>query len=74
MLTLQTEENATLLQEKLLDEYPHLTVIKSISKSYGIPGLRLGIAASGNKDRICLLKKRGSDLEYQLLRGVLYAD
>ena len=55
-----------LLQEELLDEYPHLTVIKSISKSYGIPGLRLGIAASGNKDRICLLK-RGSDLEYQLL-------
>ena len=51
------EENATLLQEELLDEYPHLTVIKSISKSYGIPGLRLGIAASGNKDRICLLKK-----------------
>ena len=45
------------LRYNFLDEYPHLTVIKSISKSYGIPGLRLGIAASGNKDRICLLKK-----------------
>ena len=51
------EENATLLQEDLLDEYPHLTVIKSISKSYGIPGLRLGIAASGDKERIAVLKK-----------------
>ncbi len=51
------EENATLLQEELLDEYPHLTVIKSISKSYGIPGLRLGIAASGNANRISMLKK-----------------
>ena len=51
------EENATLLQEELLDQYPHLTVIKSISKSYGIPGLRLGIAASGNTDRIAMLKK-----------------
>lgn len=51
------EENASLLDEELLDENPHLTVVKSISKSYGIPGLRLGIAASGDTARIQELKK-----------------
>ena len=51
------EENASLLDEELLDENPHLTVVKSISKSYGIPGLRLGIAASADTARIQELKK-----------------
>ena len=31
-------------------------VVKSISKSYGIPGLRLGVAASGDTDLIGQLK------------------
>ena len=39
---------ASLLHNDILTAYPHLTVVKSISKSYGVPGLRLGIAASGN--------------------------
>ena len=51
------EENASLLDEELLDENPHLTVVKSISKSYGIPGLRLGIAASADTARIQELKR-----------------
>lgn len=51
------EENASLLDDELLDENPHLTVVKSISKSYGIPGLRLGIAASADTARIQELKK-----------------
>lgn len=38
----------TLLDNEILDAYPNLMVIKSISKSYGVPGLRLGVAASGN--------------------------
>lgn len=38
----------TLIDEKLLDKYDKLIVIKSISKSYGVPGLRLGIMACGN--------------------------
>ncbi|MCC8357097.1 MAG: aminotransferase class I/II-fold pyridoxal phosphate-dependent enzyme [Oscillospiraceae bacterium] len=38
----------TLLDNDILDAYPNLMVIKSISKSYGVPGLRLGVAASGN--------------------------
>ncbi len=51
------EENASLLEKELLCENPHLIVIKSISKSYGVPGLRLGILASGNKKLILELKK-----------------
>lgn len=52
-----TEPGASLLDEALLDANPHLTVIKSISKSYGIPGLRLGIAASSNTSLIQSLKR-----------------
>lgn len=55
-----SEENATILCEELLDANPHLIVIKSISKSYGVPGLRLGIAASGDRDLIALMKKEVS--------------
>ena len=50
----------TILDEALLDEYPHMTVIKSISKSYGVPGLRLGIAASGDRELIASLKKEAA--------------
>ena len=32
-------------------------MVKSISKSYGVPGFRLGILASGNKELIAHLKK-----------------
>ena len=55
-----SEENATILCEELLDANPHLIVIKSISKSYGVPGLRLGIAASGDRDLISEIKKEVS--------------
>ena len=54
------EENASLLSENILSENPNLYVVKSISKSYGVPGLRLGIMASGNADMIDALKKRVS--------------
>lgn len=47
----------TLLKNEVLETYPHLTVIKSISKSYGVPGLRLGIAASSDKEIIAYLRK-----------------
>lgn len=49
--------NNTLLSNEILESYPHLIVVKSISKSYGVPGLRLGIMASGNKEFIAWLKK-----------------
>lgn len=54
------EENASLLSESILSENPNLYVVKSISKSYVVPGLRLGILASGNADMIGCLKKRVS--------------
>lgn len=38
----------TLLKEEILEKYPQLIVIKSVSKSYGVPGLRLGIMATAN--------------------------
>lgn len=49
--------NNTLLHNHILENYPHLVVVKSISKSYGVPGLRLGIMASGNVEFIAWLKK-----------------
>ena len=53
----QSGNSISLLDEDLLNLNPHLIVIKSISKSYGVPGLRLGFLASGNKELIRLLKK-----------------
>lgn len=51
------EEDSTLIDQKLLLENPHLFVMKSISKSYGVPGLRLGVLASGNEEAIAFIKK-----------------
>lgn len=45
------------LHNEILETYPHLIVIKSISKSYGVPGLRLGLAASSNVEVISSLRK-----------------
>ena len=47
----------SLLDNSILVSNPHLIVVKSISKSYGVPGLRLGILASGNTDLIGQLKR-----------------
>lgn len=45
-------EQLTLISNELLDTYKGLYVIKSISKSYGIPGARLGVLASADKAMI----------------------
>lgn len=34
-----------------------MAVVKSISKSYGVPGLRLGVLASADKKLIAWIKK-----------------
>ena len=39
----------TLLNDEILEKYENLIIIKSISKSYGVPGLRLGVLATNNK-------------------------
>lgn len=41
-------EHPTFLNNELLERFNNLIVIKSISKSYGVPGLRLGILATAN--------------------------
>ena len=43
------EQDPTLLHDEILSEHQNLIVMKSLSKSYGIPGLRLGLLASENK-------------------------
>ena len=50
----------SLLNNIILKRNPHLIVVKSISKSYGVPGLRLGILASGDTYIISRLKKQVS--------------
>ena len=49
--------DSTLLRNDVLEQYPDMIVVKSISKSYGVPGLRLGIVASADKDLIAYIKK-----------------
>lgn len=51
------EENASLLERDMLEKYPSLIVVKSISKSYGVPGLRLGLVASNDLELIAAMKK-----------------
>lgn len=50
-------ENNSLLNDVILESFPTMLVMKSISKSYGVPGLRLGILASANTDIIAKIKK-----------------
>lgn len=50
-------ENNTLLHNNILETYPHMVVMKSISKSYGVPGIRLGIMCSADTSIISKMKK-----------------
>ncbi len=50
-------KETTLLQNEILMSHPTMCVMKSISKSYGIPGLRLGILASADKELITYMRK-----------------
>ncbi len=51
------EETGTLLEEEILKNHPKMIVVKSISKSFGVPGLRLGVLACYDNDLIIFLKK-----------------
>lgn len=50
-------ENNTLLHNNILEMYPQMVVMKSISKSYGVPGIRLGIMCSADINLIAKMKK-----------------
>ncbi|MBR5686501.1 MAG: aminotransferase class I/II-fold pyridoxal phosphate-dependent enzyme [Prevotella sp.] len=47
----------TLLNDTLLEAHPQMVVMKSISKSYGVPGIRLGLLCSADEPLISRMKK-----------------
>jgi histidinol-phosphate/aromatic aminotransferase/cobyric acid decarboxylase-like protein len=47
----------TLLGEDYLRANPHLFVVKSVSKSYGVPGFRLGVLATGDETTAAAIRK-----------------
>ena len=51
------EKDSTIIDQNLISANPHLFVMKSISKSFGVPGLRLGVLASGDTETISMMKK-----------------
>lgn len=52
-------EQLTLIENEILESYREgLFVIKSISKSYGIPGIRLGVLASADTGMIKTIKEK----------------
>ncbi len=51
------EGDSTIIEQEIISANPHLFVMKSISKSYGVPGLRLGVLASGDEEIISMMKK-----------------
>lgn len=53
----EADGSVTLLEKELLEKYDNLIVVKSISKSFGVPGLRLGILASNDLELISRMKK-----------------
>lgn len=52
------DKRSTLIDSELLAEHPNLYVIKSIGKSFGVPGCRLGVLASGDEEFIAMAKKK----------------
>ena len=54
------EKRFTLLDDEFISEYPNAIIIKSISKSYGVPGLRLGLLATSNEE---LLKRIKNEMQ-----------
>ena len=50
-------EHNSLIHHHILERYPQLVVMKSISKSYGVPGIRLGILCSADTNLISQMKK-----------------
>lgn len=53
----EDDEWHTLLDMEVLLNHPSLIVLKSISKSFGVAGLRLGVIATADTDLIAFMKK-----------------
>lgn len=52
-----TSKSHTLIKPEILEKYKKLIVIKSIGKSYGVPGCRLGVLASADTPLIEKIQK-----------------
>ncbi|MCY1362929.1 Threonine-phosphate decarboxylase [compost metagenome] len=50
----------SLFDAEVINEFDNLIIIKSISKSYGVPGIRLGVTASSNTRLIRAIDKETS--------------
>lgn len=50
-------EDNSIISNDILEQYGNLIVIKSISKSYGVPGLRLGVICTSNSEIMDKIKK-----------------
>lgn len=55
-----SSEHPTFLKNDILAQNDHLVVVKSISKSYGVPGLRLGVLATSNSSLMVNLRRKMS--------------
>ena len=51
------DQPESLLDNDILDKYPNLIIVKSLSKAHGVPGLRLGVLATA--DTVVLAYIRG---------------
>lgn len=54
----ESDKRYTFITDDILNSFPNLIVIKSISKSYGVPGIRLGVLASSNEALIQEIKQK----------------
>lgn len=50
----------SLLENVILEKFPNMFIMKSISKSYGVPGLRLGVLAGSNIQMINNIRNKMS--------------
>lgn len=75
----ESDKKYTLMNEEILTQYDNLIVIKSIGKSYGVAGLRLGVLASSDKQLLSTIRTNmqiwniNSFAEYYLQIYNLYA-
>jgi len=50
-------EQESMITQEIIDKYPNLIILKSISKSYGVPGVRLGVLATSNQQLLGSISK-----------------
>ena len=52
----EPEKRYTLIDEEILTDYDNLIIVKSIGKSYGVAGLRLGVLASSDTQLLSMIR------------------